>query len=254
MLQRLDLARRARAAAIHLAISAAVAALAALLVFGLWYPGPFRLLAGGRGLFFLLISVDVVLGPLLTFAIFDVRKGWKHLQRDLAVIGLIQTSALAYGLHTVFVVRPVAMVFEVDRVRLVTAADVHRAELAQAQPSYRSLPLTGPWLLGTRAPATPAEHTDALFMGLKGIDIGQRPIFWQPYERSLPKVLERSRPVSLLFDHYPQRVEELRRGLADMGADTPSARFLPTVARGDWVAVIDKTGAVLGYLPVDGFF
>ena len=39
MLERLDLRRRARAAGLHLLISAAVAALAAALVFGLWYPG-----------------------------------------------------------------------------------------------------------------------------------------------------------------------------------------------------------------------
>ncbi len=60
---------------LHFLISAAVAAVAAVLVFCVWYPGPFRLMAGGRDLFLLVTSVDVVIGPLLTFAVFNRAKG-----------------------------------------------------------------------------------------------------------------------------------------------------------------------------------
>ncbi|MEP6739357.1 MAG: TfpX/TfpZ family type IV pilin accessory protein [Caldimonas sp.] len=253
MIKSLELRRRARAAGLHLLISALVAALAAVLVFGFWYPGPFRQLAGGRELFFLVTSVDVVLGPLLTFAVFNVGKGWKHLRRDLAVIGLLQTAALVYGLHTVYQVRPVAMVFEVDRLRMVIAADVHEPELPKARPEYRELPLTGPWLLGTRRPQAGAEHNEALFTALKGIDVGQRPLFWQPYEESRAEALARSKPLSGLLEHYAKRAPELRASLIEMKADESSARYLPVMARGDWSAVLDKTGNVLGYLPVDGF-
>ena len=147
----LDLRRRARAAGLHMLISLAVAGMAAALVFGLWYPGPYRLLSGGRELFLLVTTVDVILGPLLTFVIFDLRKGWPHIRRDLAIIGCIQLAALLYGLHTVYVARPVAMVFEVDRFRVVTANDVHEPDLPKARPEYQAMPLTGPWLLGTRA-------------------------------------------------------------------------------------------------------
>ncbi len=254
MLKRLDLPRRSRAAGIHLLLSASIALLAAFLVFGLWYPGPFRLLAGGRDLFLLVTSVDVVLGPLLTFAVFNVAKGLKHLRRDLAVIGLIQTAALVYGLHTVYVARPIAMVFEVDRLRLVNASDVDRSELAQARPEYRELPLTGPLLLGTRPRETSAERNDALFKGLSGIDIGQRPLFWQPYEKSASAALARARPLDVLLDRYPKQVAQLRSQLKDMKADASTGRFLPVMARGEWVAILDSSGRVLGYLPLDGFF
>ena len=254
MLERLDLRHRARAAGLHLLISAAVAALAAALVFGLWYPGFYRSASGGRELFLLVTSVDVVLGPLLTFAVFNLEKGWKHLRRDLAVIGVVQAAALVYGLHTVYIVRPVALAFEVDRFRVIAAADVYRPELQKARPEYRTLPLTGPWLLGTRAPKTGAEHTDALFMGLQGIDRANRPLFWQPYAESVPDVLARSRPVRVLLARYPTRAAEFRAGLSDMKADEATARFLPLMARGDWVIVLDAGGAVLGQLKADGFF
>lgn len=235
-------------------ICGVVAALAAALVFGLWYPGFYRVISGGRDLFLLVTGVDVVLGPLLTFAVFDVTKGWMHLRRDLTIIGLIQAAALVYGLHTVYAVRPVAMAFEVDRFRVIAAADVYEPELPRALPEYRNLPLTGPWLLGTRAPAAGAEHTDAIFMGLRGIDRANRPPFWQPFASSVPDALAKSRPVSVLLAYYPKRAAEFRAALAEMKAVEATARFLPLQARGEWVIVLDATGAVLGNLQADGFF
>lgn len=249
-----DVRTRARAAGIHLLISLAVAAIAAILVFAVWYPGPFRWLAGGRDLFLLVMSVDVVIGPLLTFAVFNRAKGVRHLRRDLGVIGVLQAAALAYGLHTVYIVRPVAMVFEVDRFRLINADAVHLPELPQAPPAYRTLPLTGPWLLAARRPESVAEHNEALFSGAAGLDVAQRPLFWQDYEIARPRALTRSRPITALIAHYDVRVPDLRGRLAEMHADPASARFLPAMARGEWVAVLSAEGKVLGYLPVDGFF
>jgi hypothetical protein len=250
----LDLRSRGRAAGLHLLISLVVAGLAAVLVFVLWYPGAFRQLAGGQGLFFLVTAVDVVIGPLLTFAVFDLRKGWKHLRRDLAVIGLLQVAALVYGLHTVYIARPVAMVFEVDRFRLVIANDVYTVELPKAPQEYRELPLAGPWLLGARRPTEGAERNDALFKGVEGVDVGLRPLFWQSYDKSREAAAARARPLEALVQHHAGRAAELHRLLAGLNADEATGRFLPVMARGDWVAVLDRTGAVLGYLPFDGWF
>lgn len=245
---------RAKAAGLHLLLSLLIAGLAAVLVFGFWYPGPFRWLAGGRDLFILVTAVDVVIGPLLTFAVFNRAKGTRHLARDLAVIGLLQTAALAYGMHTVYIARPVAMVHEVDRFRMITADAVFASELHEAPPAYRSLPLTGPWLLGTRRPQQGAERNDAMFMGVAGVDISQRPRFWQRYEESRAQVLARARPLSELLNYHAQRHPDLKQRVAQLNADESSGRFLPVVARGDGVAVLDAAGNVLGYLPVDGFF
>jgi hypothetical protein len=254
MLALLDLRSRSRAAGVHLMISAAVAALAAALVFGLWYPDRYRLLSGGQGLFFLVVSVDVVLGPLLTFAVFDTRKGRLCLRRDLAVIAALQMSALAYGLYAVCVVRPVALVFEVDRFRAISAIDVYQPELPQARPEYRRLPMSGPWLLGARSAQVGAERNEALFMGLRGIDTGQRPIFWQSYAESRADALERSRPVGKLIEHYPDRNDQLRAILGDLKIAPDEARFLPLMARGDWVVLMNASGEVIGFAPYDGFF
>ncbi len=256
MLHAHDLHRRARAAGIHLVISAAVAALAAALVFGVWYPGIYRVLAGGRDLFWLIVLVDVVLGPCLTFAVFNLKKGWSHLKLDLAIIGGIQLAALIYGMTTVYGARPVAMVFEVDRFRVVTVAQVYMPELPKAKPEYQRLPLSGPWLLGTRAPRAGAESNEAIFMAVEtGIERAQRPLLWQPYAASVPDVLARARPLPLLFGARPDVTADVRGALQALKVDENSAKFLPLIGRGgDWVVVIDGKGQPVHYVQADGFF
>ena len=79
-------------------------------------------------------------------------------------------------------------------------------------------------------------------------------MFWQPYVQSKAQALVKSRPLSVLLDHYPARADEIRGRLVALHADPSTGRFLPAMARGDWVAVLDDAGGVIGYLPVDGFF
>ena len=73
----------------HLACSALVAVAAAVLLFLLWYPWPYSVLAGGMSLFMLICGVDVVIGPLITLIIFDTRKPWLELRRDLLVVVML---------------------------------------------------------------------------------------------------------------------------------------------------------------------
>jgi hypothetical protein len=86
---------RFKAGGIHLSASLFIAALAAALVFGVWYPYPYREISGGRELFVLLVSVDVVMGPLITFAVFNRGKPVSELKRDLAIVVLMQLGSLA---------------------------------------------------------------------------------------------------------------------------------------------------------------
>lgn len=246
------LVSRLYAAGTHLGLSVLVALLVAGLVFTLWYPWPYRTASGGQELFLLITAVDVVMGPCLTLAIFNIDKGWRLLRRDLMVIALLQLSALAYGLHTVYAARPVALVFEKDRFRVISVVDVHEAELEKASPEYRRLPLTGPWLLSTRPPKD-EEYADALEMGFKGVDVGQRPIFWQPYGLSREEALKKARPVSVLYEKYEGRGGELDYALSDQNLSREETLFLPMLAREDWVVLLLRNGDIAGFAPFDGW-
>ena len=56
----------------HFGVSALVAAAVAVLVFMVWFPYPYRQLAGGTELFILVMAVDLVCGPLLTLVLFNL--------------------------------------------------------------------------------------------------------------------------------------------------------------------------------------
>ncbi len=249
-----DLASRLRAAGIHLALSASVALLAAALVFFVWYPVPFREVSGGRELFLLVVAVDVALGPLITFAVFNRNKPGRELKRDLAVVALLQLGALGYGLHTVFVARPVAVVLEVDRLRVVTAADLEGQDVSRALPEWQTQPAWGIRVAAARR-ANDDEKLAAIDMALQGVDIGMRPVFWRPAAEAPAAIAAAAKPMSALAARYPGRAGELTQTLASTGRTAEQLGFLPLVARrSDWVALIDTaSGQIAGYAPFDGF-
>jgi hypothetical protein len=243
---------RMLAAAGHLAVSALIAAVVAVVTLGIWYPGAIGQMAGGRRLFFLILGVDVVMGPLLTLVVFDKRKLRRELIRDLAVIATLQLAALGYGLHTLYVARPVALVHEPGRFRVLTAQDVQVDDLPNAREPYRQLSLSGPLILGTR-PTRPEEKLESLELALKGFDIGQRPSRWQPYAESRATILAESKPAAELIKRYPAHAQELQAVLAEAKLIPEQARYLPVVARGDWVVILNSQGDIAGYAPFDGF-
>ncbi|MBI2769279.1 MAG: pilus assembly protein [Burkholderiales bacterium] len=246
---------RIRAAAIHLGISLAVAALAALLVFGVWYPYPYRDTSGGRELFFIVVTVDVILGPLITLAVFDRAKTWRLLRRDLAVIGLIQLAALGYGLWTVFVARPVHLVFEIDRFRVVHEIEVPDTLLPQKPPGIEAFPMLGPTLLSVRQFKSSNESMDATLAAVNGMALGARPDLWQPYDAARAEVRLAARPVTQLKSRFPARAAEIDAVLARMGRSIDAVAYLPMIDRKSfWTIFVDPaTGDVLGFMPLDPY-
>ena len=246
---------RLKAAAIHACLSVVVGAAAAFLVFGLWYPWPYRAISGGQELFILVVSVDLILGPTLTLVVFDRSKAKSLLVRDLMIIALLQLGGLSYGLNTVFQARPVAMVYEPGRFRVVTNVDVVHDELPRASTEYQRLPLMGPRLLGTRE-LSKEEKGAATFSALSGADVGQRPIFWQPYEKSVGQIVKRAWPVDLLFKQYPAAVQDIKKRIDKTGRNPGQVKFLPVIAKDPtWSVLVDgNTAEVLAYIPYNGFF
>ena len=246
---------RFQAAGIHLGISLCIAALAATLVFALWYPYPYRDLSGGRELFTMLVSIDVILGPLLTLAVFNLKKPRAQLVRDLAIIGLVQLLALGYGLWTVYQARPVHMVFEMDRFRVTHAADIDPELLTKAPPALQALPITGPTMLAVR-PLLSDETFSATMAALSGAQMAFRPDLWQPYDAAAKaRALAASQPAANLLKKYPAQQAVLSQMAANTGLPVAGLRFLPVQARDTvWSAILaPKTGDIIGYLPVDGF-
>lgn len=251
---------RATAALLHLLGSLLVAALAAALAFFVWYPHPYGLLSGGLHLFLILVSVDVVCGPLLTLVLFNPGKPRRELVTDLGLVVLIQLAALGYGLHTVYEARPLFLVHEVDRFRVIALPDYGDVDVSEAMgrldPALRPRPFKGPVTVGLRDPKDAQERQAVMFESLAGgRDYAQRPEFYVPYDTAYQaKALARARPLAAFVARYPGTADAAGQLLRPHRVAPDQALFLPVLHRQDWVAVLDPaTACILGFLPGDGF-
>lgn len=242
-------------AGIHLLCSVAVAALASTFVFGLWYPFPYRELSGGRELFLLLVSVDVVCGPLLTLVLFNPAKPRTELWRDLGLVALIQLGALGYGLHVVWQARPLFLVQEVDRFKVIAGPMLDGAAVAglpvEMQPQWWMQPQT----VAIRSPQSVVERQKVMLDSVQGgRDYAERPEFYIPYDSAAAlKSLLRAKPLTVFLQKQPSQQVAAQQLARDKGADVAQWLYLPVVARQDWVAVLDKQGQIQGFLKGDGF-
>jgi hypothetical protein len=251
-----DWRSRSRAALIHLVANAFIAMAVAALVFSVWYPWPYRQMSGGNELFALVVGVDVVLGPIITFVIFDRRKPRAELIRDVGIVIALQLAALGYGLNMTFIARPVVLALEEDRFRVVSVVDVLEAELPQAREDMRSLSLTGPRIVYTSVPADPKLKSEAVMLALKGHDIGTRPSLWKPWSVEARRAAVASaKPLSDLIARRTAERDTIDAAVQRTSQPVQALVYIPVIAfRGDWVALLDRnSGAIVGFAAVDGF-
>lgn len=248
-----------KAALFHFLGSLLVAAMAAAVVFWLWYPHPYGQLSGGRHLFLIIVAVDVVCGPLLTLVLYNPKKPRLELVTDMSLVILIQLAALAYGMYTAYQARPLFLVHEVDRFRVITLPDYGDEDvspaLAALHPSIQPGWLGGPVTVGIRSPQDNRERQGILFDSVfGGRDYSQRPEFYIPYDQAYRvTALARSRPLKSFIGHYPSQVAPAERLLAKTQLKPDQVRFLPVIHKQDWVALLDPEARIVGFLPGDGF-
>lgn len=239
-----------KAALLHLGISVLMGALVAVVVFGLWFPYPYRELAGGLQLFWILIGVDVICGPLLTAFIFNPRKSQRELTLDLLLIGLLQLAALAYGLYSISLARPIALVFENDRMVAVSAANILPGK-------EQKLSWTGPVLLSTRAPKNGQEMLESVGLSLQGIEPSVRPDWWQDYALSVPMVQTKMKPLQNFRSSLPSNWQHtLDNAVQKTKLPVDQLYYLPLVAGKNldgWIALFDGSAQVVGFAPLGGF-
>lgn len=245
-----------KAALVHMGLSALVGLTTAAFVFGLWFPYPYRDLAGGQHLFLLLVTVDVVCGPLLTAVLFNPVKSRRELTLDLSLVALVQLAALVYGVHVISQARPVVLAFETDRLVAVSAAQIDPAQLGKAPPDFRKLSWTGPVLVGTRN-ARQGETLESVMLSAHGVEPSARPDWWQAYDKNRPQVQNRMKK---LVDLRAARLGDAQAAIdaaaAKAGLALDELFYLPLTSQkmlDGWIALLDRDGRIVGYAPVDGF-
>lgn len=190
---------RLKAFLIHLLISTCIAAAVIGVVFFVWYPAPLHTAAGVTQIFLLLLTVDVVLGPLLTLIVY--KTGKKTLIMDLTIIALLQLGALSYGVWTVAEGRPAWLVFGADRFELVRIPDIDQRNIG-THALYSSPAWTGPQWVGADLPFDLEQRNDIIFESVSGgFDIYQRPNLYRPLQDMKNNIQLHAKELSLLNNY-----------------------------------------------------
>jgi hypothetical protein len=245
---------RHKAAALHITCSVAVALLVVAGMLFVWYPPPLFAALGAEGMVFIMVGVDVVLGPLVTWVIFSPTKRLSLLKLDLAIIAVLQLIALGYGVYVISEARPAYLLFVRDRFEVTSVDEIDPKEQAKAtRPEFRSSPLLGPKLAAADIPTNPEEQLRVMMSGTAGADLKTFPQYYVPYETEVALVLKKGRPIAVLRKHHQDSKVELDRAIAKTGLPEDRLLFLPLRARKkDMSVLVDaKTGRIAGYAPLD---
>ncbi len=240
---------RLLACGLHLGVSVLILLVILVLMRELWYPGPWFELDGGWQGLRILIGVQLVLGPVLTFLLFSPGKSRAAIRFDLLAIGLIQVGALIWGLGLVERQRPLALVvydtaiYSLDRAALQMQDRDLDALLALAE---GPLPL---WLYS--APPQSPEEFENGFAKVIGLGLHDALVF------------EQFRPLAVNWAQAqggalsPEQIAtRLRGGLQGFSQWPPTVAleigqlrvfdFIGRYRRG--LLVFQDNGAFLGYL------
>ncbi len=244
---------RWKASGIHLFISGLIALSVAAVMFFIWYPQPYFEALGGKRLLIILLSVDLVLGPMITLIIYNEKK--KSLKYDLAIIGFIQLSALFYGASVLFEARPVFLVFTVDQFEVVSARDLLPEELNKVENErYKSLSITGPELVTAMMPKEIEERQKILFSALDGgPDLQGMPQYYVPYMDTKDEVVSRIKSLNDLSKVRSDFKTEIIMQAKQDGYEKSTIGYLPVHAGNVFITAImnTKTAEIIKLVNID---
>ncbi|MDO9104029.1 MAG: TfpX/TfpZ family type IV pilin accessory protein [Methylovulum sp.] len=226
----------------HLGLSLLVAIMASSIVFLVWYPAPLHEAIGVTQIFLLLLSVDIIIGPVITFIIYQ--RGKPSLKFDLTVIALLQIAALSYGMHTVFDGRPAFVVFNVDMFEVTRALDIDERSAKKAQADGNPSATVGwsPRWVGAVASTDSKRRQEIMFSSVQGgADWPQLPELFVPLAQVKAQILKKALPL--------QELQKLHNNNAELDAllargQAGPLKWLPLRGKAkDMVVIIDGATA-----------
>lgn len=233
---------RTIAGSLHLAVSVLIASCAGALIFLGWYPGVLSVAQGVNQLVLIMISVDVVIGPLVTFLVYV--PGKRGLAFDLAIIAMLQTLALLYGMRAIHDGRPAYVVYNIDRFDVIAVKEISPISLSRAGPKWAPQWLGARWV-AARLPADANATSDVLF---DGYDLPQLPEYFVPLEDVRATMIEHLHPLDELRkinERDPAFWSDL---FAELGRSESELGYLPMKGNAsDGAVLLDRvSGEVLG--------
>jgi len=225
-----------------------------------WYRWPAWYLVGGDDVALIMVLVDLALGPLAVLLVSDPGKPRAVWQRDLVAIVLVQASALAGGIHTLWTGRPLYFEFSMDRIEVVQAAvfdedTVNTARLQGARiiPGWQSLPQ---WIWAPLPEDAKTASQIVLGTAFGGQDVTAMPQYFRPWAEGLSAMQSHFRPVKNLVDSAGLSESEYQQLLADLGRPEEELVLLPVQGRRrtGYQVLLRETGEPLRFVATPATF
>jgi hypothetical protein len=227
---------RLKAFGLHLLASASALSLILGTLYVGWYHWPGWYLAEVARVVLVMIGVDVVLGPLLTFIVARSSKPRRELTRDIGMIVAVQLVALIYGTVSLWNGRPLYYAFSESVLQLVQAYDINADEWAlgsQKNPALSPHWYSVPRWIWAPLPKDPAERekmVGSVFSG--GDDVISMPRFFKPWEQGLPELRAQLKKADALGYFLGPDKKILKERLKAAGFDPEAADTMVLTGRG----------------------
>jgi hypothetical protein len=201
-----------------------------------WYRWPGWYLTGVLGVLPVMIGVDVVLGPLMTFIIANPRKSSRELRRDIACIVAVQLIALAYGSSALWKGRPLYYAYSETELSVVQAIDLDPAEIElgresnpQLAPYWYSLP-RWIWAPLPKDSKTASAIVSSAISG--GNDVTAMPRYFKEWPQGLAELRKQLKKVDDLRYFSAAQRKLLRQRMQEHGFAPDEANTLPMTGHG----------------------
>jgi len=201
-----------------------------------WYHWPGWYLSGVKDVVFVLMGVDLALGPLLTLLIASPRKPRRELARDVSIIVAVQLIAMGYGSQQLWSGRPLYYAFSETVLQAVQAYDLNADEVALAEkqnsplrPHWYSLPR---WIWAP-LPQDMVERDQIVKSAiLGGEDVISMPRYFQPWQAGLSALRTQLKPVDKVSYFFPPEKRRLKERMQAAGLPVDQANSIPFTGRG----------------------
>jgi hypothetical protein len=225
---------RFKAFALHLAGSASALTLTLGFLYLGWYHWPGWYLADLPTVLAIMVGVDVVLGPLLTFIVAQPTKARRVLARDVGVILLVQLVAFGYGVTTLWHGRPIYYAFSVNCLSVVQAQDIEQdsanasAQNSALAPHWYSLPR---WIWAP-LPDNYDEANNIVRSAIQGgFDVTARPAYYKPWASGAAELRGQLKRVDEIKFFSKKEQGLLKQRMMALGLAPDQADTIPLTGR-----------------------
>lgn len=235
------LKNKALAFLVHLIISIIIVSLIIISIIYFWYPLDYLGITSFKEIALLIISIDLIMGPVLTFVVFNPHK--KSLKFDLTVIVALQVSALAYGSYFLYQGHPVFVTYAAGSFTLVNAQLAKPEKALYSE--YKSInKLSSANLAYAQMPKDKKVYDQLLDESMSGgADLEERTDLYKPYKQHITDIVANSLDTVKLFSDQ-QSNNEISLFKKDYGDSINKFAFLPLEgSTNDAIIVLDKKSA-----------